>query len=75
MNVLRLGTRRDYVPSRVGFPRDGPTTFQKGKVLGFRNVAQHLEVFVSRLAFVARSDNLLADFRLASAETNRVIGL
>ena len=62
-----------WSPRWEGTPLDGPATIQKREVLDFRNVAQHLEAFVSRLTLVARSDNLLADFRLASPETNSVI--
>src|SRR5262249_43353918 len=73
-NLLRLATRRVDNRSRERTPLDGPATIQKSEVLGFRNVAQHLENFVSGLPFVARSDNLLADFPwLAYAYTNSVI--
>ena len=74
-NLLRLATRRVDIRSSVGTPFDGPATIQKSEVLGFRDVAQHLESFVIRQALVARSDSLLADFRRpALTETNGVIG-
>src|SRR5262249_31422327 len=74
-NLLRIATRRVHIRSREGTPLDCPATIQKRQVLGFRNVAQHLETFVSRLAFVARLDSLLADFCWrAYADTNSVIG-
>src|SRR5688572_1991020 len=73
--VLRLATRRVDVRRRVSTPLDRPATIQKSEVLGFRDVAQHLEILVGGLAFVARSDGLLADVRRrADAETNGVIG-
>ena len=56
-------------------PLDFPATIQKDHFLVFRDVAQHLELFVSRQAFVALSDSLLADFcRRDWAEAHGVIG-
>src|SRR4029453_3396129 len=74
-NLLRLATQRVDIRSSVGTPFDGPATIQKSEVLGFRDIAQHLESFVSGMAFVALSDSLLADLcRRAWAQTNGVIG-
>src|SRR4030095_15334765 len=74
-NLLRLPTRRVDIRSRECTPCDGPAALQKIEVLRFRNIAQHLETFISRLAFVGRSDSLLADVRRrAYAEPNSVIG-
>src|SRR5881396_2554436 len=53
-NLLRLATRRFDIRSSELAPLDGPA-IQNRQVLGFRNVAQHLETLLSRLAFVARS--------------------
>jgi hypothetical protein len=62
-DLLRLDTRRLDIRSREGASLDCPATLQKSEVFRFRNVAQHLEPAVGRLAFVARSDSLLADVR------------
>src|SRR5687767_8045150 len=71
--VLRLATRRLDIRSSVSTPLDGPAAVQKSEVLGLRDIAKDLEILVGRLAFVARSDGLLADLgRCAHAETNGV---
>src|SRR6266498_2299439 len=57
-------------------PLDCPATIQKNQFLVFRDVAQHLEVFVSGQALVALEDHLLTDFcRRDWAETHGVIGI
>src|SRR5262245_27188457 len=74
-NLRRRATRRCDKRSGELTPLDCPATIQKSQVLVFRDVAQHLELFVSRLAFIALSDSLLADFcRRDWPETHGVIG-
>src|SRR5687768_16862815 len=73
-NVRRLATRRFDIRGGEGMPLDCPSTIQKRQVLGFRNVAEQLDLRLCCLAFVASSDSLLTDFRrLANADMNSVI--
>jgi hypothetical protein len=74
-NVHRRTSRRCDKRQGVRTPLDFPATIQKNHFPVFRDLAQHLGLFVSRQAFVALSDSLLADIRGRDwAEAHRVIG-
>jgi hypothetical protein len=72
-NLNRRATRRCDDRDGELTPLDFPDTIQKSHLLGFRDLAQHLDV--SRLAFVALSDSFFANLRRpARAEAHSVIG-
>ena len=62
--VPRISSSRhpvSHIRSREGTPLDCPAAPSRRSSPWFPDVAQHLEVLISRLAFVACSDSLLAD--------------
>src|SRR5438067_1056509 len=60
VNLLHLTTRRFNIRACEVTPLDRPAV-QHRQVLGFWNVAQHLETWASGPAFVALSDSLFAN--------------